>query len=165
MGAGPAFIVAGGHRPYGDIKKYHTSLFAKYGVDLYVAGHGHSYTRGSPVDGTTYIMAGGAGCDEMNYLESELAAEVGVGADWAKLAEGPEYMERLAEVAAPGYAVPAGSEVFKTGRIAIGALRVNATALDFRLLDSVSGAVIDATTITKVDQDARRAAMAAQTAQ
>lgn len=160
-GNGPSFIVAGGHRPHGDIKSVHTELFSKYGVDLYVAGHGHSYTRGTPVNGTTYIMAGGAGCDEMSYLESDLAREMGVGADWAKLAEGPAYMERLREVAAPGYAVPAGSEAFKTGRISIGALRVNATALDFRLLDSVSGEVLDSTLITKADQDARRAAFSA----
>jgi len=34
----PKYIVAGGHRPYDDIKTVHTDLFAAYGVDLYMAG-------------------------------------------------------------------------------------------------------------------------------
>ena len=156
---GPSFIVAGGHRPYGDIAS-HEKLFAKYGVDLYLAGHGHSYTRSVPVNGTTYIMAGGAGCDEMHYLESDLAKEVGVGADWARLASDPTYVAKQRQVEAPGYAVPEGSEAFKTGRISVGTLKVNTTALSFQLLDSVSGEVLDATVITKADQLQRRLAVA-----
>merc|ERR1711871_716431 len=41
----PRYIVAGGHRPYSDIQPLHTDLFAEFGVDLYVAGHAHSYKR------------------------------------------------------------------------------------------------------------------------
>ena len=138
QGAGawaPAFIVAGGHRPYGDIKGKHTLLFKKYGVDMYLAGHGHSYSRGAAVDGTTYIMAGGAGCDEMTYVEDAGVAE---------------------QMYAPGWAVPPGSEEVTSGRVATGVLRANATSLHFQLIDSADGSTIDSVVVAKADQDRDR---------
>ncbi len=66
------WIVAGGHRPFASLNETAASalavLFAKYGVDLYVSGHKHSYKRegnGSWNDGATHITVGGAGCEEM----------------------------------------------------------------------------------------------------
>lgn len=62
------FIVAGGHRPFTELISSHGELFAKYNVDLYLAGHSHSYSRRQTVPGaTTHIVVGGAGCDEMGY--------------------------------------------------------------------------------------------------
>eukprot|EP01063_Lacrimia_lanifica_P035535 TRINITY_DN6801_c0_g1_i4.p1 TRINITY_DN6801_c0_g1~~TRINITY_DN6801_c0_g1_i4.p1 ORF type:complete len:618 (+),score=245.38 TRINITY_DN6801_c0_g1_i4:49-1902(+) len=74
-----SFIIAGGHRPVDDDLKGVQELFIKYKVDLYLAGHSHSYSRsfkscgGSACRGTlkndttTYVVAGGAGCDEMDF--------------------------------------------------------------------------------------------------
>ncbi|QLE57396.1 metallophosphoesterase [Nostoc sp. TCL26-01] len=60
-----------GHHPiyssgvYGsnpDFIKTFTPLFQKYGVQLYINGHEHSYERTSVIDGTTYLICGaGAG--------------------------------------------------------------------------------------------------------
>lgn len=38
-------------------------LFAEHGVDLVLSGHDHSYERSTPVDGTTYIVAGTGGAE------------------------------------------------------------------------------------------------------
>lgn len=71
------WIVALGHRTWvhkdGDlvedaVAKAHKGLFMKYGVDLYLAGHQHSYSRQVPVDANTgsppVIVTGAAGSDE-----------------------------------------------------------------------------------------------------
>lgn len=60
-----------GHHPiyssgqYGsnpDFIKTFTPLFQKYGVQLYINGHEHSYERTRAIDGTTYLICGaGAG--------------------------------------------------------------------------------------------------------
>lgn len=149
----PTFIVAGGHRPYG-FSKEHQALFAKYGVDLHLSGHGHSYTRGAPVNGTTYIMAGGAGCDEMDYLESPIAREHGVGVDWEAVAKPPR-----AGTAPSGEGF---TSVFASRRIASGILRVNATAMHFDLIDSHDGSVVDQVDISAEEQRESRAAFAAR---
>merc|ERR1711985_56807 len=44
-GSGRAWIIAGGHRPYREIEECCGELFDKYNVDLYFAGHSHSYSR------------------------------------------------------------------------------------------------------------------------
>lgn len=59
-------------------------LFYKYGVDIYFAGHVHSYARNWPVyngivemtdynnpRASTYLMIGGAGNDEMRFPKLE----------------------------------------------------------------------------------------------
>jgi hypothetical protein len=35
-----------------------TPLFKKYGVQLYINGHEHSYERTRPIHGTTYLITG-----------------------------------------------------------------------------------------------------------
>lgn len=125
-GNGPKWIVAGGHRPYGAVQKYHVPLFAKYGVDLYVAGHGHSYSRGVPHDGTTYIMVGGAGCDEMPAPKDDECQAKG----------SPQACDE-------GYSVPNGTATYKTSRMATGVLKADAKTLNWQLIDSVNGNVLD----------------------
>lgn len=85
------WIIAGGHRPCcGDIPEV-AEMFEKHGVAMYFAGHTHSYWRSAPTyanmsvpagtpsiphatifnahsAATTYITAGGAGCDEMTWV-------------------------------------------------------------------------------------------------
>jgi len=77
---GVKWLIAGGHRPFEDFDSAAVvALFAKYRVDLYVCGHGHSYTRWSPDtfgDNTTHIMVGGAGCDEMPYPSDQHTPDV-----------------------------------------------------------------------------------------
>jgi 3',5'-cyclic AMP phosphodiesterase CpdA len=38
-----------------------TPVFAKYGVQLYINGHEHSYERTRSINGTTYLITGGGG--------------------------------------------------------------------------------------------------------
>jgi hypothetical protein len=88
------WIFAGGHRPlYTSVNtdtvmvKSVEHLLMAYGVDIYFSGHQHSYARSTPVynsipeagmknnghyvDPTNpvYVLAGGAGCDEMKVHE------------------------------------------------------------------------------------------------
>eukprot|EP00929_Paragymnodinium_shiwhaense_P015067 TRINITY_DN123078_c0_g1_i1.p1 TRINITY_DN123078_c0_g1~~TRINITY_DN123078_c0_g1_i1.p1 ORF type:complete len:518 (+),score=72.93 TRINITY_DN123078_c0_g1_i1:63-1556(+) len=133
-GTGPRWIVVGGHRPFSSIEGNHTDLFAKYGVDLYVNGHAHSYARRAPVNGTTYITVGGAGCDEMPILEgSELYCPTDT------LNEG--------SICESDSAAPSGSDTFKTSQIAIGVLHAGPERLYWELLDSKTGVVLDNVTI------------------
>ena len=79
------WIIAGGHRALGWIDKSGVKeLFDKYKVDLYFAGHAHTYFRDPPVragkvtssekrvfkdvDGYIQVIAGGAGSDETDYI-------------------------------------------------------------------------------------------------
>ena len=135
----PSFIVAGGHRPFGDLGP-HAALFAKYGVDLYLSGHGHSYSRSAPVNGTTFIMAGGAGCDEMDEMNKV-----------DEVVDAPPRRQRSSHQ--PGYAAPMGSTLFTTSKMAVGTLRANSSALYFRLHDSASGDILDHVTITRADHN------------
>lgn len=59
-----------GHHPlysaghYGDDKiaiRRLAPLFQKYSVQLYINGHEHNYERTKPINGTTYLIVGGAG--------------------------------------------------------------------------------------------------------
>jgi len=70
------WIVAFGHRTwiYQDNKETekilaqtHKPLFEKYGVDLFLAGHWHAYSRHLPIEGndaTPVVVTGAAGSDE-----------------------------------------------------------------------------------------------------
>eukprot|EP00419_Tripos_fusus_P072868 CAMPEP_0172881544 /NCGR_PEP_ID=MMETSP1075-20121228/117750_1 /TAXON_ID=2916 /ORGANISM="Ceratium fusus, Strain PA161109" /LENGTH=424 /DNA_ID=CAMNT_0013734005 /DNA_START=252 /DNA_END=1526 /DNA_ORIENTATION=+ len=74
------WIVAMGHRPWfqrngtrrddaESVRKAHAELFEKYGVNLYLTGHIHSYHRLLPINGNhavPTIVTGGAGCDEFS---------------------------------------------------------------------------------------------------
>ena len=141
---GRPWIIAGGHRPH---PASAAPLFAKYGVDIYFAGHSHSYARSAPSSGlpgavvethhalnhyaapnaTTWIVVGGAGCDEMK--QGAVTAE-----------------EELEESAAM---LPKGSAVVKSSRYATGVLTANFTSLSWRLIDSVTGDTLDTLLITK----------------
>ena len=121
---GRPWIVAVGHRPYDDIVEA-AKLFEKYRVDVYMAGHKHSYVRsdGGPYgNDTMYVVAGGAGCDEMK--------------------QGVEEFE--------GKGMPALHQVVATSkRYSSGVMTTNATHLKWELLDSVTGQVIDSFELSK----------------
>ena len=151
---GRPWIIAGAHRPIGDIQ-YAKALFTKYGVDMYFAGHSHLYARSLPVSyhsgngtaniethhdlhhyraarGTTLIVAGGAGCDEMKAGQQEVLSAGEIGPDIDN-----------------GYLAPKGSLVTHTKKYASGVLTVNASALNWQLIDSATGAVLDTLVLTK----------------
>jgi len=136
------WILAGGHRPIGELGQAHKDLFQKYGVDVYFAGHSHSYTRSKPVNGTHLVVVGGAGCDEMAQEPKQgfTAAQL---ASFTKLGEteqqGPWWIR--------GYSVPEGSEEYSTARYATGLLQVNQSALWWRLVDSEDGEILDQVSI------------------
>ena len=61
-------IVALHHPPYSagshgsdlPTREAFESIFVAYGVDLVLSGHEHDYQRSRPIDGTTYVVSGGA---------------------------------------------------------------------------------------------------------
>merc|ERR1712187_691691 len=102
--------------------------FAKYGVDLYINGHWHSYHRLLPINGNrnvTSITVGGAGCDEFSSdrLRSGLFDEKGENAGW-----GYRYYNREQTVAQ---------------------MTVTATDLVFNTYASASGDLVDSLTLKK----------------
>lgn len=90
------WIIAFGHRPWflfsgksvaKATRDAHASLFEKYGVDLYINGHIHSYHRLLPVNqnrNTPTVTVGGAGCDEFlsDRLQSGRFDQKGRNDNW-----------------------------------------------------------------------------------
>jgi len=75
-GEGLPWLIVGGHRHIdGTPQECCEALFEKYKVDVYFAGHMHSYARTSVANGTTMVIAGGAGCDEMGPPKTLLLPE------------------------------------------------------------------------------------------
>eukprot|EP01065_Artemidia_motanka_P040245 TRINITY_DN4_c0_g2_i1.p2 TRINITY_DN4_c0_g2~~TRINITY_DN4_c0_g2_i1.p2 ORF type:complete len:440 (+),score=150.34 TRINITY_DN4_c0_g2_i1:67-1386(+) len=121
------WIVAGGHRPWGSCKHLGGAceLMTKYGVAMYFAGHGHSYSRGAAPNGMPAIMVGGAGCDEMaNVLEDD---EVSV-TEWA-------------------FAQATGG--YSTRIISTGVLDATPTKLSWRLIEGETQKVIDTVSVSR----------------
>lgn len=46
---------------YENIRQQWVPLFERYGVDLVMTGHSHSYERMVPINGVTYVVTGGGG--------------------------------------------------------------------------------------------------------
>jgi hypothetical protein len=76
--------------------------------------------------GTTLIVSGGAGCDEMSQGTHQTLAEQDTG-----------------------YLAPVGSLAVTSNKYSTGVLKVNGTNLFWHLYDSVDGSVIDQLTLTK----------------
>lgn len=128
------WIVAFGHRPWWhkdhkptwdkDMTRVHKPLFEKYGVDLYMAGHRHSYSRHVPAPGSGDIplVVTGAGGSE----------------------EGLEGNERKQGTADDGF------EYFSDGTVyQVGTLDVSREALTWKAHNSETGEVFDTFTLTK----------------
>eukprot|EP00298_Acanthocystis_sp_HF-20_P005693 c15773_g2_i1.p1 GENE.c15773_g2_i1~~c15773_g2_i1.p1 ORF type:complete len:498 (+),score=190.91 c15773_g2_i1:43-1494(+) len=150
-----SWIIAAGHRPYWELKGLGAdALFQKYGVDIYFCGHVHSYTRLTPsykgvvdrkaIKSPTHyhdaqspvcIISGGAGCDEMEYVEdseTQYAKFVNITAEPFPLAT------KLTDIT--------------SNKVSLGVLDVlNQTAVHWTLWDSVTGVVLDELWLTKSD--------------
>eukprot|EP01062_Namystynia_karyoxenos_P037883 TRINITY_DN27551_c0_g1_i2.p1 TRINITY_DN27551_c0_g1~~TRINITY_DN27551_c0_g1_i2.p1 ORF type:complete len:471 (+),score=150.90 TRINITY_DN27551_c0_g1_i2:176-1414(+) len=119
------WIIAGGHRPWATGRfGGATTLMEKYGVDMYFAGHGHSYARGRSASNITTVMVGGAGCDEKSDIELDETSVL----EWA-------------------HADKSGG--FKTMITSTGFLSVTPTQLQWRLLESSTQKVLDTVTLTR----------------
>lgn len=57
---------AGKHGSERKVREQLVPLFEKYGVDLVMSGHDHSYQRIGPINGVTYIVTGGGGAPLVN---------------------------------------------------------------------------------------------------
>jgi hypothetical protein len=145
------------------------ALFAKYGVDVYFAGHAHSYSRFNATawgDGTTHITVGGAGCDEMPWPTDQLAPVRGpLAEDVAAATAACRAWCARPEVRAGYAAVPGGrpasdpcvhcgagggaAPVVFSDNMAAGLLTINGTTLTWQLLRAPDGAVLDTVTLTK----------------
>eukprot|EP00039_Didymoeca_costata_P017090 m.313802 g.313802 ORF g.313802 m.313802 type:complete len:470 (-) comp16491_c9_seq37:1829-3238(-) len=139
------WIIAGGHRTWGEASNANLrvkELFAQYGVDVYIAGHAHSYARYAPGNssvqdianmtsypaslGLTSLVAGGTGCDEMTN------------------------QGMMEETYNPMEAKTSADPVYATNTMAPGVLTVlNKTAIRWRLYGSYSGEILDEVVITK----------------
>lgn len=56
----PAFS-SGSHGSTGSVQTHFVPLFARYGVDLVLAGHDHDYERTKAIDDVTYVVTGSGG--------------------------------------------------------------------------------------------------------
>lgn len=151
------WIIAYGHRPIAsEIKATVTPLFQKYGVELYISGHQHSYARSGPVgpnsqldkksmlsddhyhaaEGTTFIIAGTAGCDEMDYVTDPETLEVSA-------------FKRNKSVKD---ALPEGSIVktVSSDKVSAAKLKIhNSTAIEWTLYEGGTGTILDHFWLTK----------------
>jgi len=148
------WILTYGHRPFPELNSTLGAMFAKYGVDMYFAGHSHSYSRSGPVrDGQldktavlspnhyhyrapscTYIVIGSAGCDEMKYVYDPKTG---------KFTRPPH----LKVVSLPEGTQVGGPTITK---VSAGLLQIiNGSAINFTLYDSVTDEVLDTVFITK----------------
>jgi len=127
------WIVAFGHRTwfYRDhrlkdkvLMDAHRPLFEKYGVDLYMAGHVHAYSRHLPAPGSgdiPVVVTGAGGCEE-----------------------GLEGFKRTQGVADDGFEYFSDGETFQ-----IGSLEVSREALTWKAHNSETGEIFDTFTLTK----------------
>jgi len=136
------WIIAVGHRPWvtqdgvssdDAVRVAHATLFETYGVNLYFAGHVHSYHRLLPVNGNKgvpTIVSGGAGCDEF-------ASDKKTSGSFNKRGNNSLWDYR-----------------YYNGDTQLGMLEVTPTELTFKAIASSTGEIIDTVTITAKDRDA-----------
>lgn len=69
----PAFS-SGEHGSEKSVREEWVPLFARYGVNLVLAGHDHNYERTTPQAGVTYIVSGGGGAELRKVGRSSFTA-------------------------------------------------------------------------------------------
>lgn len=138
-GQRPWHIVVG-HRPSYRLPKEFLSLFKKYKVDIYFSGHIHEYIRTHNYTSgkLLQIVVGSAGCDEMTYVPDILTSK---------------YILTVPKIHT---STPIENKIkntfkrFSTKASSTGILTyINQTTLRWRLIDSVTGGVLDEVWIKK----------------
>ena len=165
-----AFIVANGHRPFEDLPSDHAqtlvSLFTAAKVDVYFAGHGHSYARydvSAWGDSTVHIMAGGAGCDEMGWPKAAAVAAAAATpaqacTEWCTAFEAQSLAMNKTQRACHFCSANGATPVATTSNYAAGFVTVSNDSLTFRLHNAPDGAILDTIVIPKKARVAARAA-------
>ena len=127
---GRRWLLVGGHRPYDSIHESGiTELLEKYEVDIYFAGHSHSYARTLDEENKPmYVVVGGAGCDEM-------------GPPLGSIMLGPDF-QLGEELYGKENFVGDGSSIL-SDRLSIGKLDVSEAELKWSLIDSTTGDILD----------------------
>ncbi len=179
------WIIAGGHRPCCSDIPGASELFEKYGVAMYFAGHSHSYGRSQPTfanlsvpsgiapsarsfefdpqaAATTYVFAGGAGCDEMTWTNKTVRGVQPGPVGWEPNPHADCDEEGVCLRRRPGAPTPdteneqqkdrrAGnpSSVVTSGRLVTGVLSVSPNELRYRAIYSTDGTLADEITITQ----------------
>jgi len=127
------WVVVFGHRPWffhdhqerePETTQPLRDLYEKYGVDLYLSGHVHAYSRHLPPAGSggvPLVVTGGAGCDE-----------------------GLEGWEQTDGVADDGYEYYADGLTYQ-----VGTLEATRESLTWNAINSETGDVFDTFTLTK----------------
>jgi len=172
------WIFAGGHKPLysaggtgGSLNTAIEAMFHKYKVDVYFAGHLHSYARSLPVYDkqpdttqqdkshyinpayTSHVLVGGAGCDEMDP-RAQFSADANCSGSSGQI-EGCELSNsfppvpvqpKLSEKSSTG----AAWNVYDDAQFGTGVLTVfNATTMQWRYIHSEDMSVADEFYITK----------------
>lgn len=149
------WVLVSGHRPMYNGDTINTgfqaameNLFYTYGVDVYFAGHEHSYERDWPVYqgvpeadyvtplATTHLLIGGAGNDEMHGIQLDRAAD-------------PSPHDPFARKAGDGNG-PWTVVVDQENHVGIGKVTiVDDSTLKFEYIRTTTGEVFDQMTLTR----------------
>jgi len=165
-------VFAGGHRPLYTASGTESksladaveALFQKYHVDVYFAGHEHSYARSLPVyksqaettqdknhykspKSTAHVLVGGAGCDEM-HSSIDQACPTGTNASDCGHSLSNSFPPNPITEGVEAGAAP--WNVFADKRYGTGTLTVyNATTMQWKYIHSADMQVADYFYITK----------------
>jgi Calcineurin-like phosphoesterase/Iron/zinc purple acid phosphatase-like protein C len=133
-------------------------LFAKYDVDMYFAGHQHSYQRTYPVLNNTvetsyvnpkfpvHLIVGGAGCDEMSGKTA--TNPLGDGDSdpaWLAAKDTTHYGMGILNV----YNVSVAVQSMETTLLLVFCLCLQATTVRWTWYESKDGSVLDQITLVK----------------
>ena len=133
-----------------DFQNAMEELFNKYAVDIYFSGHIHSYERTYPVyksqvektydnpRGTTYIMVGNAGNDEMDDVNPD-----SVGKDIIKVPNHKLYKE--SDIPGPWTAITDKNQ-FGIGRVNI----IDKSNLEFQYIRTKTGEIYDTIKLSRI---------------
>jgi hypothetical protein len=167
------WIVVGGHRPFESLPQSNidqlTSLFLKYNVAYYFAGHGHTYARYNGTtwaDNVIHIMAGASGSDETAYPADQFAESAEQFREYGKppaqaceewcmleLVQDIKSMNgndpcQHCRVQRPGAPLPA-DPMFFTDKMSAGILTATDTELSYTLYRAPDGMILDYVSISK----------------
>lgn len=156
------WIVVCGHRPFEDLptdnQQQLIALFKKYGVNMYFAGHGHTYIRYDQAawgDNTIHIMPGASGNDETEFPadqfdpipEGRSAAESCQA--WCTSAAVVEVNKKLSDPCGHCINKEGVSPIFQTDKMSLGVLTATTTSLEWKLYRAPDGVLLDSISLTK----------------
>lgn len=159
------WILAYGHRPFPELNRTFGDLFAKYGVDMYFAGHSHSYSRSGPLrysgEKATHKLDYEAIVSKNRYHYRPAASSTSActyivigsaGCDEMRYLYDPKTNKFTQPVHPRVISLPEGTRMNgpEIVKVSAGFLQIiNGSAINFTLYDSVTNEVLDTVLITK----------------